>query len=389
MTTITWTPDPQPASQALAYHLTASSLPADMKVIIQFSYTAPGLQFDRVEFAGPAWTVVDAHYVNGRGTVKIAADLWPNSLDFATLWFTGSGWGSLNIDVGSIVINENVAGVIEPPPFDYTIGTPTLDDFKVNPLPDHLAPLVPEPVLDFITSIYVGAFQRAAEYGGLVYWTELLLSRLGNGMSAAESLLAITRDMHWVGTQNGEAGTGLGTADYVDFVYRNVLGREPDAGGKAYWVNYIEQSPQGRSEFLAQFLNSALQPGNPDGDYVRARVAVSKYYAQEDISGQAAIASGQTQALGNVLGSVLDESSAVRAIQDMINAKQATGLVPQRASVVDDQATDLVTWLAGLAPAEGPVDDPAMPPGDALAHEAALVASLDSAPGSASGDLWV
>lgn len=341
MTTVTWTPTARPADGALVYQLRASDLPADMKVIIQFSYTSPGLRFDRAEFAGPTWLVTESSYTNGRGTVKITADVWPNSLDFVSLWFKGSG--VIDISVDSITINQNTASVIDPPPFDGIIGAPTLDDFKVNPLPDHLAKLIPEPVLDFIASIYIGAFQRPAEYAGLVYWSEVLLANVNKGLSASESLWALTRDMHWVGTQNGEAGTGLGTSDYIDFVYRNVLGREPDAEGKAYWVDYIEKTPNGRAEFLVHFLNSALQPGNSDGDYVRARMAVSKYYSQEEYSGPAAIESGQTQKLGGVLDSVFDESSAIRAIQGMIDAKQAGGLALSSAEwFIADEA--LAEW---------------------------------------------
>jgi len=324
MTTVTWTPNLRPVDNALVYQLHAPSLPGDMKIIIQFSYASPGMRFDHAEFAGPTWMVTEHNYANGLGTVKITADVWPNSPNFATVWFKGAGHGNIDINVDSILINDNKSTVIDPPPFDYTIGTPTLDDFKVNPLPDHLAKLIPEPVLDFIASIYIGAFQRPAEYAGLVYWSEVLLGNIDKGMSASEALWSLTRDMHWVGTQNGEAGTGLNTSDYIDFVYRNVLGREPDAGGKAYWVEYIEDNPNGRAEFLVHFLNSALQPGNPDGDYVRARMAVSKYYSQEEYSGPAAIASGQTKQLGDVLNSVSDEFSAVWAIQDMIDARQGS-----------------------------------------------------------------
>lgn len=337
MTTITWNPVFRPAEDALVYQLHASALPKEFELSIKFSYTSPTMRFDHAEFSG-FMGKVEHTFINGKGTVRLTADLWPNNSNFISFVFTGADHGSIHIDSAAIAINSEVTGSFGPPPL--VIGTPTLADFTVNPLPDYLAEQIPPIVLDFISSVYVGAFQRPAEYEGLVYWSQTLLNYIDQGYDAWDSLKGLTRDMYWAGTQNHEVGTDLSTADYIDFVYRNVLGREPEPEGKQYWIDYIEE--KGRSEFLADFLNAALQPGNSDGDYVRARMAVANFYSQEAYSGQQARDSGATAALGDVLGSVKDEGSALDAIQGMIASRFGGGVAQSSATI---EAGDLLEGM--------------------------------------------
>src|SRR5690606_26613642 len=108
--------------------------------------------------------------------------LWPNSSNFISFVFTGAEHGSLHINSASIALNGQPADTLGPPPF--IIGTPTLEDFKVNPLPESLAQEIPQEVLDFIASIYVGAFQRPAEFEGLAYWSQALLNYIDQGYDA-------------------------------------------------------------------------------------------------------------------------------------------------------------------------------------------------------------
>lgn len=79
-------------------------------------------------------------------------------------------------------------------------------------------------------------------------------------MLEPDAFKLLAHHMYWAGAQGGEQGTDLPNADYVDFVYQTVLGREGEASGVAYWVKELDDGSVARSEFIAVFLTSALSP---------------------------------------------------------------------------------------------------------------------------------
>lgn len=84
----------------------------------------------------------------------------------------------------------------------------------------------------FVTTLYVEFLNRAPDAGGLQYFTDLLAAN----RSEVQILSAI------MGSQEYYLRAG-GTSDgFVNAVYRNLLGRSPDAAGMAYWVTLTEQA---------------------------------------------------------------------------------------------------------------------------------------------------
>lgn len=159
-----------------------------------------------------------------------------------------------------------------------------------------------------------------------------------------EALWSLTRDMHWVGAQNGEAGTGLGTSDYIDFVYRNMLSREPDAGSKTIGWTTSKVLPMVAPSSSCTFSTRPCSRATPTA-IMSARVwQYSKYSLQEEYSGPTAIASGQTQQVGDVLSTVFDELSAVRAIQGMIDVRQGSTALSNLLVSTDDSKVLEVMW---------------------------------------------
>lgn len=139
---------------------------------------------------------------------------------------------------------------------------------------------------DFLIAIYIGTFNRAPEYDALSYWAQQLASFLATGMTEADALKAITRDIYWAGSQHGEAGTDLDDHAYIEFLYTNVLGRDSDLGGATYWQQALASGALARDELLTAFLTSALEAAG-DGGYLTARIAVAAHATQVTLSNPA------------------------------------------------------------------------------------------------------
>lgn len=81
-----------------------------------------------------------------------------------------------------------------------------------------------------VARLYAAFFDRPAESGGLVYWSQ----RLAAGAQISVVAESFARSPEF------RARFGAGThAAFVDLVYRNVLGRAPGAGDVDYWVGRI------------------------------------------------------------------------------------------------------------------------------------------------------
>ena len=83
---------------------------------------------------------------------------------------------------------------------------------------------------DQMERLYAAYFDRAPDEGGLTFWRE---QRAG-GRSLASVSSEFERSAEFTETYGD-----LGDEEFIDLVYRNVLDREPDAGGRAFWLDYL------------------------------------------------------------------------------------------------------------------------------------------------------
>ncbi len=95
-----------------------------------------------------------------------------------------------------------------------------------------------------ITRLYISFFNRLPDKSGLAYWTNLADEGVGLDEIA----------------YNFEAGNEFGIRfrnandeDYVEFLYNVVLKRGSDKGGKAYWVDQLEQGTVTRATIVIFF----------------------------------------------------------------------------------------------------------------------------------------
>lgn len=96
--------------------------------------------------------------------------------------------------------------------------------------------------------LYWAYFRRDPDVDGLLYWAGRL--RAGAGLLAVSDAFAASPEFT---STYGSLSDGA----FVDLVYRNVLGRAPDAGGLSYWTGQLQQRRITRGGVMVGFSESA------------------------------------------------------------------------------------------------------------------------------------
>lgn len=98
-----------------------------------------------------------------------------------------------------------------------------------------------------VTRLYRAYFLRNPDQGGFTYW----MNRRGDG----QTLSRISSTFAGSSEFKNRYGT-LSDAQFVDRVYRNVLGRAADSGGLSYWTRKL-QGGTSRGQVMANFSQSS------------------------------------------------------------------------------------------------------------------------------------
>jgi hypothetical protein len=132
-------------------------------------------------------------------------------------------------------------------------------DMKVNLTIQATAAQVPRDALERIIELYVGFFGRIPAATGLENWLAEFIS--------GRPILAIAEDFHTIGTSpqlrsmtgywDSARDQPLSDEDYVEHVYRNVLGRDGRAEGIAYWSAQLKSGEASRGSLVCAMLDSA------------------------------------------------------------------------------------------------------------------------------------
>ncbi len=107
-----------------------------------------------------------------------------------------------------------------------------------------------------VVRLYRAFFLRDPDSSGMDYWWRQVngnwnLWRIADFFSGSQEFV--------------DRYGSLDNGQYVDLVYRNVLGRTPDAGGRAYWLHQLDSGARNRGEVMVGFSEST--------EYVRANKA--------------------------------------------------------------------------------------------------------------------
>ena len=98
-----------------------------------------------------------------------------------------------------------------------------------------------------VRRLYLSFFRRESDQAGLSYWVGRLSG--GSGLGDVASFFAASPEFKVT------YGT-LSNADFVRLVYRNVMGREPDATGFAFWTGRLDQGLS-RGHLMVGFSESS------------------------------------------------------------------------------------------------------------------------------------
>lgn len=107
---------------------------------------------------------------------------------------------------------------------------------------------------DFIAKLYTVALNRAADPGGLAYWT----GKLDGGSWTRERVMA-----HFANTGKVDYNvvnlkmTASDNQTFVEQLYSGMFNRQGDTAGVKYWTDQINLKKQGRNNVLAYFAISS------------------------------------------------------------------------------------------------------------------------------------
>ena len=108
-----------------------------------------------------------------------------------------------------------------------------------------------------VVRLYFAYFLRIPDYDGLMYW----VGRYATGTTLEEISSAFAGSPEFQSTYGS-----LSNEQFVQLVYQNVLGRQPDEGGLAFWTGELDSGHRSRGQVMAGFSESAEYAeltGNP------------------------------------------------------------------------------------------------------------------------------
>ena len=96
--------------------------------------------------------------------------------------------------------------------------------------------------------LYKAAFDRAPDLVGLGFW----IKALDNGETALKMALEFNSSPEFISLY----GANNSNDDYLNLLYNNVLDRDGDAGGHAFWLGHLDAATVTREKLLIDFSES-------------------------------------------------------------------------------------------------------------------------------------
>ncbi len=100
-----------------------------------------------------------------------------------------------------------------------------------------------------IIRLYNAYFDRNADHAGLAFWSEQITEH-GKSINTVSNSFAASKEFK---TLYGN----LTNAEFVTLVYQNVLDRDPEPNGFAYWKGQLDQGKVNRGKVMTHFSESA------------------------------------------------------------------------------------------------------------------------------------
>lgn len=190
-----------------------------------------------------------------------------------------------------------------------------------------------------LAELYLAYFNRAPDAEGLLYWA----TRYADGMELpqiAKSFFVQPETQSIYAALLSEDGNLNDTGAFVKAVYNNLLGREPDPDGGAYWANELDTNPDiTPANFILAVINGAKAPtgGAEDREFLANKTDIGIYFSA--IKGM----------------SDYDDTISVMSLFD--GTEESVGVAVAAMDAIYEEALDPNTGEF-LMPLVGVVDDP-------------------------------
>jgi mono/diheme cytochrome c family protein len=129
---------------------------------------------------------------------------------------------------------------------------------------------------DVVERVYLAYFGRPADPGGLAFFEDVFLqikapTTIGQVSRAyySNAALKYTIDSFATSKESQELHSGDNDA-FITAIYHNLFGREPDAGGKAFWVGLLANGQMTRAQAAVELMAAA---GGSDIDVISKKNA--------------------------------------------------------------------------------------------------------------------
>ena len=136
---------------------------------------------------------------------------------------------------------------------------------------------------DSILELYTAYFNRASDADGLSFWMDSFEFYLSKGISESQALENIATDMTNAPEYQALYPASLSNVALLTQIYRNLLNREPDAKGLAFWANHLDKGSFTPAQAIVQIINGAknntTDQGKLDAELISNKNTVSSYFA--------------------------------------------------------------------------------------------------------------
>lgn len=124
-----------------------------------------------------------------------------------------------------------------------------------------------------VIELFIGTFNRAANSDGLAYWVDTIDQ---DGWTIEEVAASFFDQPETI----EKYPPSMSTNDFIDTIYNNVLGRDAQAAGKAYWTQALDSGAITRDTFILAVINGA-KTGGTDADkaLLQNKHDVGQYFA--------------------------------------------------------------------------------------------------------------
>lgn len=148
-----------------------------------------------------------------------------------------------------------------------------------------------------IASLYVAAFGRAPDKGGLAYWT----AQMDAGLSFEDIVSS------FLGSQEAGSLVSEGVSDqaFLSNLYGNVLSRVPDTSGALYWQGRLENLVN-RTQLVMEYLSSISSSIGDDTKLLQNKVDFSLSFAASKSGDNVAYAK-------SLLGTITSDPNSVES----------------------------------------------------------------------------